>query len=486
MKWYTWTILILEVELCFLTRVVGQLDKIFIDGAILYRGIDSWYHMGIAERLYNNSTALPRPYELLGWIVSTVGHLGLDYKLVGAYLPPVLGALILIPLFFLGREILKNNWASLFSCLLAVILPTELFHRSLLGFTDTHVLEVLLLVTILLFVMIGVRKKSIIWLILAGLTTFLYLYNWRGGILVLGILGLWSLIELLKRLPERAIIPSLTLIAVASAIIMLSLDTTMLKEPLWGFGSLISETQPTTIDAAFDIYGLALPMALAGLFFLAKSKKNLLFLVWSIVAILMTISEKRWGYYAVVNISLLSGLFLIEIYRYAKPKVKTFSIALICLFTLMASINGTIGMAKVPNDLSREWYEALVWLKDNSPKPTPKDLYYILSWWDYGYWIEWISERLPIENPSSSRPNDGYNFYLSTTVEEANIHLRRNIKYIVVGRDLVEEKFLTLEETMKSNTRRENTLIYKLWTDQVPEYQPVYSSKEVKIFEVKK
>jgi dolichyl-phosphooligosaccharide-protein glycotransferase len=129
-------------------------------------------------------------------------------------MPAVLGTLTLIPVYFIGRE-LFNRWAGLIAAALVAILPSELMHRSLLGFTDHHVAEVLFSTTSVLFLILAVRRarereisfhhlltrdwpairRPLIYALLAGLFLGFYLLTWQGGLMFIFIIFAYLVVQ---------------------------------------------------------------------------------------------------------------------------------------------------------------------------------------------------------------------------------------------------------------------------------------------------
>ena len=62
---------------------------------------------------------------------------------VGAYVPPVLGALLCLPVYVLGREFFSRR-AGLWAALIIAVVPAQTLIRSELGYTDHHCAETLL------------------------------------------------------------------------------------------------------------------------------------------------------------------------------------------------------------------------------------------------------------------------------------------------------------------------------------------------------
>jgi len=133
---------------------------------------------------------------------------------VAAYMPAGLGSLTIIPVYYLGKE-LFNRWAGVIAAALVVILPGEFLHRSLLGFTDHHVAEVLFSTTAILFLIVAIKRarereisfshvlsrnwsiirKPLVYTLLAGIFLGLYLLSWSGGLMFIFIIFIYLVIQ---------------------------------------------------------------------------------------------------------------------------------------------------------------------------------------------------------------------------------------------------------------------------------------------------
>lgn len=197
----------LLVVASFLLRVIPQWDQVSTPLGVMYRGADPWYHMRMADFTF---ASFPRvigfdPYALypggadvgmfplISWTTAFLGKVGFNLEAVGALLPPIVGSLTLIPCYFLGKRVFGKPTA-IIGCILISILPCEFLHRSLLGFTDQHVMEAFLMVTTILFTL-KAFDTSRKWVIPAGLFLGLFYLNWHGGILLLAILFFGFLIK---------------------------------------------------------------------------------------------------------------------------------------------------------------------------------------------------------------------------------------------------------------------------------------------------
>jgi dolichyl-diphosphooligosaccharide--protein glycosyltransferase len=192
-----------------------------------------------------------------------------------------------------------------------------------------------------------------------------------------------------------------------------------------------------------------------------RQKKWLPFFVWTLVILALTLPQRRYAYYLVINIALLSAYVSWQIIRLAdvrrltvkprgapaavpagkakarkkearqeKPGFSTrfFSIALAGVAVFFLVFFPNVVMARdmatqqeasyAPSDA---WVSSLLWMKENTPEPFgdpdayyrqyqapppgesfqyPASAYSVTSWWDYGYWILQIAHRIPSANPS--------------------------------------------------------------------------------------
>ena len=210
-------------------------DQIFVDGSVWFKGIDAWYHMRLVDNLLHHfpqrisfdpyifyphgaTVSWPPFFDWLvagaAWLVGLGSPSQHTADVVGAYLPPILGTLTIIPVYLIGKE-LFNRWVGLIAAALVTILPGEFLNRSLLGFTDHHVAESLFTTVTILFLILAVRTakerelsfghlldrnwaiitKPLIYILLAGIFLGIYLLTWAGGLLFVFIIFAWLLIQ---------------------------------------------------------------------------------------------------------------------------------------------------------------------------------------------------------------------------------------------------------------------------------------------------
>jgi oligosaccharyl transferase (archaeosortase A-associated) len=221
--------------LSFLIRTVLPWDKIFTGGWIKFSSIDAYYHMYLVDNMAHNFPHLTsfNPYFiypdgvtiggahffnwLLGgitWVVGLGSPSQYTVDVVGVYFPAILGALTVIPVYFIGKT-LFNKWVGIIAAALIAVMPGEFLGRSILGFTDQHIAETLFSATAVLFIILAIKQartnqltlgsvfqrdwkvilKPLIYAILAGLFLGIYLITWQGGLLFVFIIALYFVIQ---------------------------------------------------------------------------------------------------------------------------------------------------------------------------------------------------------------------------------------------------------------------------------------------------
>jgi len=216
-------------------RIALPYDQIFVNDWVWFRETDAYYYMRNIENLVNNfphfnsfdpymlypggGTGLARPF--FPWLVAGIIRLVSlgtptlhTMEAVGAYMPAILGTLTLIPVYFIGKE-LFNRWVGVIAAALVVILPGEFLHRSLLGFTDHHVAEVLFSTVCILFLIMAIKRarereisfghllsrdwstitKPLVYTLLAGVFLGIYLLTWAGGLFFIFIIFAYLVIQ---------------------------------------------------------------------------------------------------------------------------------------------------------------------------------------------------------------------------------------------------------------------------------------------------
>ena len=229
---YLYIGLMLAALLSFYLRGIIPMDRVFSGGSVIFSSeTDAWYHMMLAkgtvinlERLwFDPMTYFPHGTSLhfgpfVSWAITIVSYiLDLGYpsthlvETVGAFLPAVLGALLVFPVYFIGREIFGKS-CGLIAALTIAVLPGQVFSRTTLGFTDHHAGEILFSTATIMFILLALRtgegmtlsalrkrwqafKRPLLYSALAGVMLGLYIDNWSSGFLFEGVILFFILLQ---------------------------------------------------------------------------------------------------------------------------------------------------------------------------------------------------------------------------------------------------------------------------------------------------
>jgi len=229
---YLYAGLIAAALLSFYLRGIIPLGRVFSGGSVIFSSeSDAWYHMMLAkgtvinlQRLwFDPMTYFPHGTSLhfgpfVSWAITVASYiLGLGHpsthlvETVGAFLPAVLGCLLVFPVYYIGRELFGRT-CGLISAMTIAVLPGQVFSRTTLGFTDHHAGEILFSSLTIMFVLLALRtgkgmtlsavqknwsafKMPLLYSALAGAMLGLYIDNWSSGFLFEGVILLFIMLQ---------------------------------------------------------------------------------------------------------------------------------------------------------------------------------------------------------------------------------------------------------------------------------------------------
>ncbi|MFC2068061.1 oligosaccharyl transferase, archaeosortase A system-associated [Chloroflexota bacterium] len=327
-------------------RIILPYDKVFSGELVIFSEVDAYYHIRLVENMLHNFpqrivfdpyTSFPNGHIIFWppfydwllsgsiWLIDLGAPSQRTIEVVSAYIPAILGTITIIPVYFIGK-VLFNRWAGIISAGLVTILPGGFLARSLLGWTDHHVAEVLLSTVAMLFLILAIKsacqnqimfrhllnreidviRKPIIYSLLAGVFLGFYNLSWAGGPLFIFIIFLYfviqSIIDHLRNLkteyntiidtliiftalvislpwlPEGAfsglVLPALLIALITPSVLIVISDLFKKRKfkkyyyPLFLFGSglagvlIISIVSPSLLDSMLMISGMLNPISI--------------------------------------------------------------------------------------------------------------------------------------------------------------------------------------------------------------------------------
>lgn len=577
-------------------------DSVFSGSFIGFGGNDPWYNFRLVENTLHNfphriyfdaftyyphGTNVPFAPLFDYFVASVIWFIGLGspYTVLGeegiktifAFFPVVLGAMVIVPVYFIGEELWNKN-VGILSAIVIAVLPGQFLSRSLLGFTDHHVMEVLMSAIVILVLIKTIKvsrfivlkdinktnwstlKKPISYSLLFGLSLGAFYLSWSGAPLLMVVFMVYGIIQYTidyirengsnylvitsipafivsflmvipflftpyKRFVELQVISPLlgisiflilgiisyvyqkrnvnitgylmTILTVSILSIMfISLTVPEVYQRLLGrLGIIFPSGVQLTIQEvnpmqmvhilrwfSTPFFVAALGFVLLGWNIIKKVKpEEVLFLVWSLLILFACFGQNRFAYYYAVNVSLLCGFLSWKVIEYVKSidkskesKVKgkhnkknlnhpnkRYNLigvsVLIFLVVVCPPLNTSLSTAKYSAKIPVDWYDTLIWMKENTPEmdlgyydiydsPSNRQnynysnsTYGVMSWWDYGHWITTISHRIPIANPFQQGAYEAAEYLIETDEAKANIMLDNlNVKYVIIDYPMID------------------------------------------------
>lgn len=454
-KHFDLILVLLAIVIGSLIRIVPLIDKIFHNGFIVFSGPDSYYHMMKVKELLTSSNEISLGtcsfYDIfiasIVWVVS----LGLPTielaEKVAVFISPLLAAGVIIIVYFIGK-LLFNRVVGIISAFLIAIIPGEFLGRSFLGVVDHHVAEVLISSLFVLLFIVTLKRwteKKDIKLMLMPLCFsiigfIIFIYLWPGGL---------KLSYISQFLTPTKPLTSETMSGLYSSVIFLHIIITLIITIIL----VVSE----------------------------EHKIKYFILVWVIVAILLTIWQIRFDYYLAIPLSILLSYTVMKVYYFtrqiSKKAVIIGMIPILALISLIMAPLTDIGNQEF-NTPSNNWQESLIWVNENTPEESE-----IVTWWDSGYWIQYIAERATLcdnsQHLNSVKQSARLLLYGENTLERVN---SKSI-YLIVDKELVDNKMVVMGKWLERDIIRSNTFAYKLYYgENYKGYKLVYQNDTIKIY----
>jgi len=262
----------------------------------------------------------------------------------------------------------------------------------------------------------------------------------------------------------------------------------------------IQEARAWVAADAWSTYHYGLILMAGGLcalcwkFWRNDHSEDLFVLVWSLIILISTIQHVRYEYYLAANVALLSGLAVWAALEWSRPAISALitkeekpqeksgkkkpqkkpspdparlgiaaiAVILALLFAGTSLSNDITAGTHTGGSINSEWMEGLEWMGENLPdngvdyyatydadeKQTftyPPEAYGIMSWWDYGHWITYISKGIPNANPFQhgvAGQNGAAAFFVQQSEEKSSEILdNQGTRFVVTDVEMDTQKF---------------------------------------------
>ncbi|QLG63394.1 oligosaccharyl transferase, archaeosortase A system-associated [Halorarum salinum] len=250
-------------------------------GEVYFNGNDAWYHLRETTYAVQN-WPFTMPYDpwtyfpygtsagqfgtLYDQLVATaalvVGLGSPSQELIARTLlvaPAVFGALTVIPTYLLGKR-LGGRLGGIFATVILMLLPGTFLRRTLVGFADHNGAEPFFMGMAVVALMVALAvaqedrpiwelvesrewdalRRPVIWSVLAGVATGLYIWVWPPGVLLVGIFGAYVVYQVVSdytggRSPDHVAFVAAISMTVTAAMAMLRFHETTFGASSFGF-----------------------------------------------------------------------------------------------------------------------------------------------------------------------------------------------------------------------------------------------------------
>jgi oligosaccharyl transferase (archaeosortase A-associated) len=233
-------------------------------GNVLFVGYDEFYHMRrilytvahFPNTLWFDSYLdYPHGYsltwppffdQLLAAVSLAFGqHSQHGIEMASATVPVFIGSIAIVAVYYMVKEIFDRK-AAIMSAFMTALAPYYV-QKSMLGETDHHSLEVLLLIFAIMFLVLALSKKERrhLFAVAAGVSMAALAYTWLGSSAYFGIILIYALVQMTLDLKngvssEEIAITLLTALGVTLALTLPFWNTTWMSPSFFGTLAIIA------------------------------------------------------------------------------------------------------------------------------------------------------------------------------------------------------------------------------------------------------
>lgn len=475
----------LAITLSLILRVALPFRTIFGSGAVRFADTDSYYFAsGVRLLTESNPPVFPNPilYTRLLYHFTLISPFDIHIDMM--IVPLALHLATMVAVYFLTQT-LWGRTPAIISTIIFSLLPGEYLVRSLLGNIDYHTAEVALttlgMLGIMLFLEASRSWRVRIGVLICGIACFtLYSQIWAGYPVFISPLAVFGVVFLLKKI-NRVIVTVTLIIGCSAVVLILAQRVLAFPGTTW---IATAEARPIFINPLSAVPMALFIMTAIGAFVCwkdyrrTKDNKLLLLIIWSVAIMAATLLQRRFGYYLAVNTSIILGYLVFKsalAVSYRKTGLCAVVVTgVLCLIMLPGSIKIASEVTNAPSD---DWVEALEWVGENTPAAAN-----ITAWWDYGYWIKYISRRNPIADPGQSPEDIKLVASILTTSNEDEV---RAVDYLILDVETMGRKYSAVEAW--AGRKGTDSAARRLWEGGwIEGIELIYSNDTIKVYWRKK
>ncbi|MFH1641549.1 MAG: STT3 domain-containing protein [Nanoarchaeota archaeon] len=438
-------IILIAISFILFTRI-QSIDKVIYEDKIIFTSYDSYYQARLIQNTVHN---FPKrmwfdPYSLYPFGQPVL--FGPLYDLIVAFTAIVIGlgsptpflieittaafpmllTMLSVSLVYFISKVAINRMAAMISVIAFAVMDGEFLFRSMFGNADHHMAELLFSLLFVLFFVLSLKRKKLVYSLLAGLALGCYFLVWYGAIIFCLIIFIYLIFIYRKHNPKKYLRDiSITMafpllffllfawsyspyvasheifllsftIPILAALFLDKVKINYKKMFVWCLGIfafllvcfkfkilsainflksvLIQKKIVSEMYSVWDInyfpwhfYLLIMIclICLLLLFYKENKKDTSIFIgIWSSIIILLSIIQIRFSYYLPANIGVLLGYGATK----CETKKRMFVYIAIILLILLSISIVTYNNAKNFNPDLKEIYLASEWMDGNTPE----------------------------------------------------------------------------------------------------------------------
>ncbi len=188
-----------------------------------------------------------------------------------------------------------------------------------------------------------------------------------------------------------------------------------------------------------------------------------LYWCWSAVMLALGLSQMRMVPYAVVALAPLAGQFASRALEVKAPMTRMVVFGLLAALVWAPNIKPAVGVYELRAVFPPHWKRTFTWLRTQTPEPLgdprayrrwyaqpeagrqfdyPPSAYGVLAWWDFGYAITVLGQRIPTTTGTQTNVSGVSKFYSETDPLAARELLEElGVRYVIVDRGLPLERY---------------------------------------------
>ncbi len=240
--------------------------------------------------------------------------------------------------------------------------------------------------------------------------------------------------------------------------------------------------------------------------FILKERNSLylLAILWGIAMLIALAGQNRFAYYFGAVSAIFAAIMVDAILRYLNfyeavsggierlKKVGYIRLAvsiLIILILFYPTLTMANQQSQYAGGMPQPWFDTLTWMRSNTPDqefydqyyyqiyepnqegryPYPQGTYGVMSWWDYGHWIETIAHRMPNANPFQHgigkkepfKPGAAPFFTALNETYANNISNQLGVKFVITDVEMATGKFYAMGAWAHGSTGKVQNIYYR-------------------------